>query len=80
MNVHLSQPPDVYDPLQIFLHEAYSQEFGVLLCGSVFSSGDLSCFVAFILLELPLTATDLSRKPVPPPPLWLRLDASVPLS
>ena len=52
----------MYDPLQIFLHETGSQEFGVLVCGSVFSGADLSYFAAFNLLELPLTAADLSRK------------------
>jgi len=79
MRVPLSlRPPDLHDPLQIFLNEVGSQEFGVLVCGSVFSGADLSCFAAFILLELPLSVADLSRKPVSPPPLWLRHDASVP--
>ena len=78
MRVLLSQrPPDVYDLLHIFLNEAGSQEFEVLVCGSIFSGAYLSYFVAFILLELPPTAADLSRKSVPPPPLWLRYDASM---
>ena len=32
--------PDVYDLLQIFLNEAGSQEFVVLVCGSVFRGAD----------------------------------------
>jgi len=81
MRVTLSlRPPDVYDPLQIFLHMAGSQEFGILVRGSVYNGADFSYFSAFILLELPSTASDLSRKPVPPPPPWPRHDASVLLS
>ena len=80
MRVPLSlRPPDMYDSLRIFLNEVSSQEFGVLICGSVFSEADLSCFAAFILLELPLTAADLSYKPVLPPPPWLRHNASLSL-
>ena len=61
MRVFLSlRPADVYDSLQIFLNEAGSQEFGVLVCDSVFSRADWSYFVAFILLEISLTAADLS--------------------
>ena len=71
--------PDVYAPLRIFLNEAGLQEFGIVVCGSVFNGADLSCFAAFILLELPPTAADLSQKPVSPPLPWLRHDASVPL-
>jgi len=48
-----------------------------LASNSVYIGAELSYFAAFILLELPPTAADLSRKPVPPPPLWLRYDASV---
>ena len=68
----------MYDPLQIFLHKAVSQVFGISVCDSVFIEANLSCFVASILLELPLPVADLERKPAPPPP-WLRLDVSVPL-
>ena len=71
------RPPDVYDPLQIFLNEAGSQEFGVVVCFLVFNGVDLS-FAVFILPELP--PTDLSRKSVSPSPPWLRHDASVLLS
>ena len=56
------RPHVVYDPL----NEVGSLEFGVLVCGSVLSGADLSCFAAFIPLELPPTAIDLSRKPVSP--------------
>ena len=78
MMVSLSlRPIDMYNPLQIFLNEAGSQDFGILVCDSIFSGADLSCFTAFILLKVPLTAVELSRKPVPPSPPWLRHDASV---
>ena len=43
------RPLDMYNPLQIFLHEVGSQEFGILVCGSVLSGADLSYFAAFIL-------------------------------
>ena len=46
MRIPLSlRPPDMHDMLQIFLNEAGSQEFGVVVCGSVFSRVDLSCFL-----------------------------------
>jgi len=78
MRVLLSlRSPDVDDPLQILLHGAGLQGFSILVCGSVYSEADFSYFAAFILLELPPTAADLSRKPVPPAPLWLRHDASM---
>ena len=67
--IHLFlKSPDEYDPLQIFLNAAGSQEFGVLVGGSVFSGADWSCFYAFILLELPPTAADMSQEPVSSPP------------
>ena len=69
--------PDVYDPLQIFLQEICSQEISILICGSVFSEAELTCHAVCILLELPSTATCLSRKLVPPPPPWSRCDALV---
>ena len=72
------RPPDVYNPLHIFLNETGSWEFGVLVYGSVFNRANLSYFTVFILLELPLIATDLSHKLVPPPPR-LRHDTSMPL-
>jgi len=50
---------------------------GVLVCGSVFSGADWSCFVAVILFELLPIAVDLLRKPIPPPSPWFRHDASV---
>jgi len=59
--------PDMYDPLQIFLHEAGSQEISALICGSIFSRTELTCHTACILVELLSTATCLSRKPVSPP-------------
>ena len=63
MRVLLSlRPPDVYNLLQVFLNEAGSQEFGVLVCSSIFSRADLSCSAAFISLELPLNVISLSRK------------------
>jgi len=68
---------DVYYPLQIFLNESCTQEFGVLVCGLVFSEADLSCFAAFIPRKLPPTTTDLLWKSVPPPPPWLGHDASM---
>ena len=82
MELLLSSPamaliPDVYDSLLIFLHEACSQELDVLVCGSIYNGADLCCFAAFILLERSLIATDLSRRPVLPPPLWLMHDESV---
>jgi len=41
MMVSLSlRPIDMYDPLQIFLNEAGSQEFGILVCDSIFSGAD----------------------------------------
>ena len=58
------RPPDMHDPLHIFLNEASLQEFGILICGLVFKGADWSCFSAFILLELPPTAADLSQEPV----------------
>jgi len=77
MRVLLSlRPPDMYDPLRIFLNEAGLQEFGILVCGLVFSRADLS-FAAFISLELPSTVASLSRKSISPPLPWLRHDASV---
>ena len=60
--------PDVYDLLQIFLHETISQEIDTLICGLDFNGAELTCYTACILLELPSTAVCLSRKPVPPPP------------
>ena len=81
MRVPLSlRPPDRYDSFQLFLHGAGSHEFGIFVCGSIYSGADFSNFATFILLELSLTAIDLSRKPVPPPPPLLRPDALVPLS
>jgi len=71
------RPPDVYDLLQIFLNDAVSQKFGVLIYGSIFSGTNLSCFDAYILLELPLIVTGWLRKSVPPPPPWFRHDTSV---
>jgi len=62
-----------------FYMGACSQEFGILACGSVYNGADFSYFAAFILIELPLTAPNLSRKPVSPLPLWLRPDVSMPL-
>ena len=53
--------PDVYDPLQIFLQKANSEEINALFCWSVFSGVELTCHAARILLELPLTTTCLSR-------------------
>ena len=41
--------------------------------GSVFSEDDLLRHVAYILLELPLNAADLSQKLVPAPS-WFRYD------
>ena len=54
--------PDVYDPLQIFLNKIGSHDFSVVVCGSVFNGVNLSCFAAFILLELPPIMADLSWK------------------
>ena len=71
---------DVYEPLQIFLQEAGSNEIGALVCGLVFSGAEFSCYAAHLLLELPVTATNPSRESIPPPPPWLRCDALVPLS
>ena len=73
------RPPNVYDSLQIFLHEAVLHVFGISVCDLVFIRTDLIYFALFTLLKLHLTAANLSRKLVPPPP-WLRLDASVSLS
>ena len=63
---------DVYDPLKIFLQEPVSQKIGTLICGLDVSGGKSICHVVCILLELPSTATCLSRKsaPAPPPPSW----------
>jgi len=69
--------PDVYDPLQIFIQEPVSQEIGILVYGLDFGGAMLTYYVACILLELPSMTTCLSRKPVPPPPLWLRCDELV---
>ena len=62
-----------------FFYKAVSQVFGILVYDSIFIRVNVSYFTAFILLELLLTEVDLSRKPIPPPPLWLKLDASVSL-
>jgi len=35
--------PDVYDPLEIFLHELILQEIGILICGLNFSGTELTC-------------------------------------
>ena len=68
------RPPDVYDILQIlqiFLHEPVSQEISILVCELDVSGAKLTCHAACILLELPSTATCLSRKLAPSPPPWL---------
>ena len=63
---------DTYDPLDIFLQQAGSQEIKFLIVQStivsVFSGDDLHRHAACIFLELPLTADSLSRSPVPPIP------------
>jgi len=65
--------PDVYDPLQIFLHETVSQETGTLICGLDSNEAEMTYYVACMLLELPPTATDWSPKSVPPPLLWFSM-------
>ena len=61
----------MFDQLQIFLEETGSQEIDALVYGLVYSEAELSYYVAYILLEVPLTAAGLSQKSVPPPPPWL---------
>ena len=72
--------PDVYNSLQIFLQEPVSQEIGTLIYGLDFNGAELTCHVACILLELPSTATCLSRNLALPPPPWSQCDAIVLLS
>ena len=51
---------DVYDPLQIFLQDAGSQEIGALICGLVFSGAELPYYAARLLFEVPSTVVGLS--------------------
>jgi len=66
---------DVYDPLQIFVHETGTHEITMLMVlrtiDPVFRGDDLSRHDAYILLKLPLIMAGWSRKSVSPPPPWL---------
>ena len=48
--------PDVYDPLQIFLHEIGSPEIGALICELIFNGAELPSYTARILFKLPPTS------------------------
>ena len=49
MRVPLSlRPPDMYNPLQVFLHEACPQEFAVLVCGSIVQQSGFELFDTYI--------------------------------
>ena len=80
MRVPVSQRlPDLYDPLQIFLHETESQEVRLFMVRSIVDSvlilKDVPLSVTCALLELSFFITDQSQKPVPPTPPWFSLDA-----
>ena len=80
MRVPVSQrSPDLYNPLQIFLHETESQEVRLFVVRSTVDSvlilEDASLSVTCALLELSFFIADQSQKPVPPTLPWFSLDA-----
>ena len=80
MRVPLYQrSPDLYDPLQIFLHETESQEVRLFIVRSsvdlVLILEDAPLSVTCALLELSSFIVDLSQKTVSPTPPWFSFDA-----
>jgi len=68
--------PGLYDPLQILIQEAVSQEIGILVYELDFCGAELTFHAACTMLELPSTTTCLSQKPVPLSAPWVSHDAS----